>query len=63
MKALGITFSARKEGNCLKCTEYVLSEPKQQGFKTETVNAYDYEIGPCSHCNYECFAHIIRGKN
>ncbi|MDI6847850.1 MAG: flavodoxin family protein [Candidatus Bathyarchaeia archaeon] len=63
MKALGIAFSARKRGNCLNCIEYVLSKPKEQKFKTEVINVYDCEIRPCSHCNYECFAHELRGKD
>ena len=63
MNALGIAFSARKRGNCLNCIEYVLTKLKEQGFKTEIVNAYDSEIKPCSHCNYECFAQRLRGKD
>ena len=63
MKALGIAFSARKEGNCLNCVEYVLARLKEQGFETKVINTYDYEIRPCSQCNYECFAHVIRRRN
>jgi len=62
MKALGIAFSARKRGNCLNCIEYVLTKLKEQGFKTEIINACDYEIKPCSHCNYECFAKELRDQ-
>jgi len=62
MKALGIAFSARKRGNCLNCIEYVLAKLKEQEFETEVINAYDCEIKPCSHCNYECFALQLRGK-
>jgi len=62
VKALGIAFSARKMGNCLNCVEYVLAKLKTQGFATEAINAYDFEIKPCSHCNYECFAKELRGK-
>jgi multimeric flavodoxin WrbA len=62
MKALGIAFSARKRGNCLDCAEYVLAKLKEHGFETEVINAYDSEIKPCSHCNYECFAQELRGK-
>jgi multimeric flavodoxin WrbA len=63
MKALGIVFSARKRGNSLNCTEYVMAKLKEQGFKTEVINAHDYKITPCSHCNYECFALQLRGKD
>jgi multimeric flavodoxin WrbA len=62
MKALGIAFSARRIGNCLNCIEYVLAKLKEHEFETEVVNAYDFEIKPCSHCNYECFAKELRGK-
>ena len=63
MKALGLAFSARKRGNCLDCVEYVLKKLREQGFETEVINAYDCEINPCSHCNYECFARELRGKD
>jgi multimeric flavodoxin WrbA len=63
MKALGIAFSARKKGNCSSSIEYVLARLKEQGFETEIVNAYDHEIKPCSHCDYECFSRELRGKN
>lgn len=63
MKALGIAFSARKRGNCLNCVEYALAKLKEHGFETEAINACDCEIKPCSHCNYECFARELRGKD
>lgn len=62
MKALGIAFSARERGNCLNCVEYVLMKLKERGFKTEAVNAYDYEIRPCSRCSYECFPLEVGAK-
>jgi len=63
MKALGIVLSARRRGNCLNSTEYVLTKLKEQGFETGVINVYDYEIRPCSHCNYECFARELRGQD
>jgi multimeric flavodoxin WrbA len=63
MRALGIAFSARRRGNCLNCVEYVLARLRQRGFETEAINVYDSEIRPCSHCNYECFAREMRGKD
>jgi len=63
MKALGIAFSARKRGNCLNCIDYVLTKLKEQGFETDVINAYDCEIKPCSHCNYECFARELRSED
>jgi multimeric flavodoxin WrbA len=62
LRALGLVFSARKRGNCLDSIEYVLARLKENGFETDIVNAYDYEIKPCSHCQYECFAQELRGK-
>jgi len=56
MKVLGIVFSAREEGNCLKCVKYCLNKFKEHGFETEIVNAFELEIRSCSHCSYECFA-------
>jgi len=63
MKALGLAFSARKKGNCVNCAEYVLAKLKDQGFETEVINAYNCDMKPCSHCNYECFAEKLRSKN
>jgi multimeric flavodoxin WrbA len=63
MKALGIAFSARKRGNCLDCAEYVMAKLKDYMFQTEIINAYEYEIKPCSHCNYECFSQNLRGTD
>jgi multimeric flavodoxin WrbA len=62
MKALGLVFSARHKGNCLDSVEYVLDKLKEAGFQTEIVNCYDYEIKPCSHCNYECFSYELTGE-
>ncbi len=56
MKALGMAFSARREGNCLRLTRYCLGEFERRGFETGVLNAYELQINPCSHCNYECFA-------
>lgn len=56
MKALGITFSARKEGNCLRTIIYCLKKLKNAGFDLEALNAHSLNINPCGHCNYECFS-------
>ncbi len=56
MKALGITFSARKEGNCLRTMIYCLKKLKKAGFELEALNAHSLNINPCSNCNYECFS-------
>jgi len=62
MKALGLVFSARRMGNCYRCVAYCLDLLAEEGFETELLNAYDLEIKPCSHCDYECFSEYLRGK-
>jgi multimeric flavodoxin WrbA len=61
MKVAGLVFSARKRGNGFQCMKYCIDKLKERGFKTMLLNAYDYEIKPCSHCNYECYSGEIRG--
>jgi multimeric flavodoxin WrbA len=55
MKIIGLSFSARKNGNCNasldKCRSY-LQEINQE---ITIINAVDYSISPCKNCNYECF--------
>jgi len=55
MRILGIAFSARKEGNCLSCIKYCLDKFGEKGYEIELLNVYDFEIKPCSRCQYECF--------
>jgi len=61
-KVLGLVFSARRGGNCFDSVKYVLEKFAQKGFETDFINSYDFEIKPCSHCGYECYAHELRGK-
>jgi len=63
MKVAGLVFSARKRGNGLNCMKYCLNRLEEKGFKTKLINAFDFEIKPCSHCNYECYAEEIRGRH
>jgi len=62
MKVLGLVFSAREKGNCYHCVNYCLEKFKENGFETQLVNAYDYEIKPCNHCNYECFSEELQNE-
>lgn len=55
VKVTVLVFSARQKGNCYDLAEIMLNQLKAKGTETEILNAYDYEITPCSHCNYECF--------
>jgi len=61
MKAIGLVFSARKSGNGFHCMKYCLNRLKNRGFETSLINCFDYDVKPCSHCNYECYAQEIRG--
>lgn len=56
MKVLGITFSARQEGNCLRLLRYCMDKFKEHNIESEILNGFDLKITPCSHCDYECFA-------
>ncbi|RSN66983.1 flavodoxin family protein [Candidatus Korarchaeum cryptofilum] len=62
LRIAGVVVSARREGNCLNCMKYCLSKLSEMGFDTLLINFYDYNILPCSHCDYECYAFEIRGR-
>ncbi|MFA6940502.1 MAG: flavodoxin family protein [Clostridiaceae bacterium] len=55
MKALGISFSSRQNGNCANCAKYCLEGFKNESYETEAINIYSYNISPCSDCDYICF--------
>lgn len=55
MKVTALVCSARQRGNCYNIAEIMLNHLKVKSVETEILNAYDYEITPCSHCSYECF--------
>jgi multimeric flavodoxin WrbA len=54
MKALALVASARKGGNGFDFGSYILSRMHANGWETEMVEFYDYDIQPCHHCAYEC---------
>ncbi|MGY0287803.1 MAG: flavodoxin family protein [Candidatus Methanodesulfokora washburnensis] len=62
LRVAGVVVSARKEGNCLHCMKYCLQKLGEVGFDILLINFYDYNILTCSHCNYECYAFEIRGR-
>jgi multimeric flavodoxin WrbA len=62
LKVLGLVFSARKRGNCLDAVKYVLGKFAQKGSEIDLVDAYNFEIKPCSHCDYECYAKELKGR-
>lgn len=55
MRVVALVCSARERGNCYDLTEFMMKRLGTEGIETEIINAYDYEITPCSHCRYECF--------
>jgi len=55
VRVTALIFSARKRGNCYNLAKIILTHLKAKSVETEILNAYDYKITPCSHCNYECF--------
>lgn len=55
MKVLGIIFSYREKGNCANCIDYCLKEFKENKHETEIISIFDFDINPCSDCDYVCF--------
>ncbi|MFX0201525.1 MAG: flavodoxin family protein [Candidatus Hodarchaeota archaeon] len=55
MRIVALVCSARERGNCYDLAEFIIRKVRAKGAETEIINAYDYKIIPCSHCNYECF--------
>jgi len=62
LKVAGLVFSARRKGNGFHCMKYCLDKLEKKGFVTLLVNAFDFEIKACSHCDYECYAEEIKGR-
>jgi multimeric flavodoxin WrbA len=54
MKALALVASARKGGNGYDFGSHILERMHANGWETEMVEFYDYDIQPCHHCAYEC---------
>ncbi len=50
MKVVGITGSARKDGNTALIIGKVFDELKKEGIETELIQLADYEIQPCRGC-------------
>ncbi len=55
MKAVGLNFSSRKNGNCYNCVDYCFKRIKSRGYDVEAINFFDYEVNPCGACEYQCF--------
>jgi multimeric flavodoxin WrbA len=54
MKILGLSFSAREQGNTELLLEAVLSGATQQGAETELYRVAEKDIKPCDGCGH-CF--------
>ena len=54
MKVLGLSFSAREQGNTEILLEAVLGGARQQGAETELYRAAEKDIRPCDGC-LSCF--------
>lgn len=50
MKVVGITGSARKDGNTALIIGKVFDELNKEGIETELIQLADYEIQPCRGC-------------
>lgn len=50
MKVIGISGSARKDGNTAIIMKLVFAELEKEGIKTELIQLYDKKIEPCRGC-------------
>jgi len=55
MKVLGLSCSARKNGNTANAIGNALSYLESKGVQTILVHLTDYDIKPCKNCNMECY--------
>jgi len=55
LKVLGLSCSARKNGNTAKATNVALNHIGSKGVETKLVHLTDYNIRPCRNCNMECY--------
>lgn len=61
MRALGLIFSARKQGNCYDCVSYCLQQLEKREIETRIISLSEHKIQQCSNCKYECFSERISG--
>lgn len=55
MRVLGLSCSARKNGNTASAIAYALNYLEDKGVETKLVHLTDYEIKPCKNCGMECY--------
>ncbi|MFQ6068139.1 MAG: flavodoxin family protein [Candidatus Bathyarchaeia archaeon] len=55
MKVIGLSCSARKNGNTANAVKLALKFLREKGVETQFIHLTDYDIKPCRNCNMECY--------
>ena len=55
MKVLGLSCSARKNGNTASAINHALKYLEDKGVETKLIHLTDYEIKSCKNCDMECY--------
>lgn len=55
MKVLGLSCSARKNGNTASAINHALKYLENKSVETKLIHLTDYKIKPCKNCNMECY--------
>lgn len=56
---LGISFSPRSNGNCVRLANLALEECANIGHSVILEKASEHKILPCQECDYECFGEVL----
>lgn len=55
MKVLGLSCSARKNGNTATAVNTALQYLGSKGVQTMLIHLTDYDVKPCKNCSMECY--------
>jgi len=55
LKVLGLSCSARKNGNTANAVNIALHYLGSKGIEAKLIHLTDYDIKPCKNCNMECY--------
>lgn len=55
LKILGLSCSARKNGNTANAVNTAFQYLGSKGIETTLTHLTDYDIKPCGNCNMECY--------
>jgi len=55
MKVVGLSCSARKNGNTANAISTALNHLSSKGIETKLVHLTDYAVEPCRNCGMECY--------